>query len=466
MRAERLQKSTGRWVMAVLIAALIGLAGGCNSSDEETATPSPPPTGNPATGDPGTLDTGFDSDGIFVFDSGNGFDMGVAVVVDNAGAVYVSGEIAASATNGNMAIWKVTPAGALDTGFATVGYVSDDGLVADGHENGGGLRLDADGNIVVVGSTDDNGTNADLAVWRYTAAGALDTTFDSDGLVTADSGARDEGTGIGIDADGNVVISGTADYGSTGGQEMTVWRYTSAGAADAAFGTGGHVSYTAPGGKAFSYSLVVGTNEVTATGTLDTDMGMWRFDGAGAPDTTFDSDGVAQFSAAGDAAGNQMVQDSQGRYLVAGFVNLAGGGRDIAVWRLNSDGSPDTTFGTGGLATYDGPDGGLDEGWAIALQPVTGADEKILVTGFVTSAANALQMVLVRFAADGTLDTTFNATGAVVRGQDAGGAGDVGFGPSESIGFGVAFGNNRIFVSGIGVNANGDGDMVLWSFNP
>src|SRR5262249_47638004 len=80
--------------------------------------------------------------------------------------------------------------------------------------------------------------------------------------------------------------------------------------------------------------------------------------------------------------------DSSGRFVVAGSSN-----NDAALERLNPDGTPDTTFGSGGVVTAGLP--GTSGGGAPAIYPIAGSDTtdagKIVVAGshvarFLTSA--------------------------------------------------------------------------------
>ena len=47
-----------------------------------------------------------------------------------------------------------------------------------------------------------------------------------------------------------------------------------------------------------------------------------------------------------------MAIDSDGRILVAGYIQEGAELTNIALWRYSADGTPDTTFGGDGLVTY------------------------------------------------------------------------------------------------------------------
>jgi uncharacterized delta-60 repeat protein len=74
--------------------------------------------------------------------------------------------------------------------------------------------------------------------------------------------------------------------------------------------------------------------------------------------------------------GYDMAIQPDGKIVVAGRSHTRPRPWDVLVLRYNADGSPDESFGTNGVVTYDG--GSIDWGWGMALQ----SDGKIVVTGF------------------------------------------------------------------------------------
>ncbi|MEO6393299.1 MAG: FG-GAP-like repeat-containing protein [Pyrinomonadaceae bacterium] len=106
-----------------------------------------------------------------------------------------------------------------------------------------------------------------------------------------------------------------------------------------------------------------------------------------------------------------------------GKVVVAGGSPGFSVARYNRDGSPDTTFGNGGIAFYvlgPSPNGAH----AVLIQP----DGKIVLAG--ESGINNPDhgLTLVRFTAAGVLDPSFGGDGIA----------SVEIGTNSSIGYGVA----------------------------
>src|SRR5206468_2470288 len=101
---------------------------------------------------------------------------------------------------------------------------------------------------------------------------------------------------------------------------------------------------------------------------------------------------------------------TDGKIVVSGYA-LAGGQDELALVRYSSDGSLDTSFGTGGkVLTYLGTS--EEHATRVVIQP----DGKILVAG--TSSENGVSptdLVLVRYNSDGSLDTSFG-NGAALDG--------------------------------------------------
>ena len=128
-----------------------------------------------------------------------------------------------------------------------------------------------------------------------------------------------------------------------------------------------------------------------ADGDLDT-----SFSGDGIVSTLVGSDGGESFDAA--------IQ-SDGKIVVAGYSwNDSDSRSDFAVARFNSNGTLDTTFGTGGQVITNL--GLSSEIRSIALQ----SDGKIVAAGFLSNGANE-DFAIVRYNSNGSLDTTFSGDG-------------------------------------------------------
>ena len=125
----------------------------------------------------------------------------------------------------------------------------------------------------------------------------------------------------------------------------------------------------------------------------------------GSLDATFDTDGMLRTDIGGalDQAQGVAIQ-SNGKIVAAGYA-YTGSYNDFAVVRYNTDGSLDTTFGTGGKVTT--PIGVTDDqAEAVAIQ----SNGKIVVAGSSLNGSD-YDFALARYNTDGSLDTTFDGDG-------------------------------------------------------
>jgi uncharacterized delta-60 repeat protein len=291
-----------------------------------------------------------------------------------------------------------------------------------------------------------------MVIWRYDETGTLDPTFDTDGVVARDNGGGtrdDEGFAVAVDSSNRVIVTGHAS--PTAGWEMAVWANLESGAADATFGTGGFVSYligNSDSGRGIaldgSERILVASGPYNGT---DSDMAIYRLDTDGSLDTTFNPPQGWRLYDGGlgsEDRGSDVVVDASGRILVAGYT----GANIIAVWRYLADGTPDFSFGTGGLFSHDIPGTTYDRPEAMTLQA-----GRILLAGWTLSGSN-YDMLLVRCLGGGALDSTFGAGGIVTFDNLAGGGEDVG----EDV---AVDAQGRILMVGRGSTPAFDDDMIL-----
>jgi uncharacterized delta-60 repeat protein len=104
--------------------------------------------------------------------------------------------------------------------------------------------------------------------------------------------------------------------------------------------------------------------------------------------------------------GDCIALQSDGKLLVSGITRNSGGGYDYALVRYNSDGNLDTGFGSNGrVITALG--NVLQGKVSLALQ----ADGKIVIASAYKSTGDA-DFIVARYTTDGVLDTTFNPSGS------------------------------------------------------
>jgi uncharacterized delta-60 repeat protein len=79
-----------------------------------------------------------------------------------------------------------------------------------GNDQARALALQADGKFVVGGTTDRFGLN-DFLVMRLNNTGALDTTFDNDGVRIAGPTGENQANALALQGDGKIVMAGQTD---------------------------------------------------------------------------------------------------------------------------------------------------------------------------------------------------------------------------------------------------------------
>jgi uncharacterized delta-60 repeat protein len=146
------------------------------------------------------------------------------------------------------------------------------------------------------------------------------------------------------------------------------------------------------------------------------ELGVARLNTDGTPDTSFGTDGEVNIAdpVGMSATGEAVAVQSNGQIVVAADLvdGTPIGVGEIAVYRLNSDGTLDTTFGTGGSMVFQFEQGTTAlSSSATALAVESNGD--VVVGGYGFDGA-AIQPALARLLPDGTLDSTFGTGGMVL----------------------------------------------------
>jgi uncharacterized delta-60 repeat protein len=411
----------------------------------------------------GSLDSSFGTSGKVISHFSDSENLnGIALGTD--GKIIVAGTVVVNMASPSFLLARYNTDGSLDTTFASGGTVTSP------FGNARGITVQPDGKIIAVGFSSNPGqSNEAFVVARYNANGSLDTGFGSAGEVTTDFGNNTSGeaTAVVLQPDGKIVVGGTSittmpipihvevDY--------ALARYNGNGTLDPNFGVGGKVTsiggtiaslalqsdgkIVAAGGRMnyppsnFGFTLA----RYTPTGMLDTAFGtqgavtgnfldtttnvlvqrdgrivtagavggestslqhrfaLNGFTNSGSPDMSFGTGGkvVTTFIGPVLATPKAILLQPGGKIIVAGDYGLSD--QTFVLTRYNPDGSLDTAFGNGGKATAAQVNGG-----AVISSAVLQADGKILVAG-----SGSAELILVRFNADGSLDSSFGQGGVV-----------------------------------------------------
>lgn len=413
----------------------------------------------------GSLDTGFDGDGRVLVDYATSRTRANALAIQSDGKILIGGYAGDSvATILDFAIARLNTNGSLDTGFdgdgkTTTSFTGTRSTIY-------GLALQSDGKIAAVGSSQ-NVSDRDIVLARYNTDGTLDTSFDFDGRVTTIIG-DDFPSGIAIQSNGKLVVSGFSVANQTTPAAMLSVRYNTDGLLDNTYNATGYVTTSVPDRLARANALAIRPDGKIVLAGLSTNLAVSdvliaRYETNGSPDTTLDGDGLAtvktdnsadqafdialqrdgKILATGYSYGSGVHNTTIARYNLNGTLDTGFGsngsiivpaaidndqyGFEIAsqtdnkvvvsvglyfggpykTLRFNENGTPDNTFGTNGVSTVQvGSQSDLAS--AMAIQP----DGKILSGG--SSSGTVTGQSLLRLLSDGTPDPAFGANGSVI----------------------------------------------------
>jgi uncharacterized delta-60 repeat protein len=402
----------------------------------------------------GSLDTTFDGDGkvTTAIAAGTNIDIANAVAIQADGKIVAAGYGSGYATGTDFELVRYNTNGSLDTSFDTDGRVTT--------VMGGGTSIDlvnsvalqSDGKILALGRAD-TAFGTDFALARYNSNGSLDSTFDGDGRVTTPVGlSTDLAYALAVQADGKILAAGRADGGVPTLTDFAVVRYTSSGVLDATFDTDGKV--TSDIGDNFSQSNAVavqGDGNTIVAGSAGNDFAIVRYKVDGTLDTTFDGDGkVLTTLSSGQDIVYALAIQPDGKIVAAGQSSPSS--PEFGLVRYNTDGSLDTSFdGDGKVITDVGTAFGNDVAYAIALQP----DGKIVAAGH-ASTGSWWDMAVVRYNADGSLDTSFDSDGKAL----------INIGSQNDVAYAVAIqADGKIVAAGIAALAASGGDFTAVRLN-
>jgi uncharacterized delta-60 repeat protein len=338
----------------------------------------------------------------------------------------------------------------VDPGFGTAGVAL---LAAGGRENEAYAgALQADGSILLTGSIAVGGGNYAVLLARLLGNGTLDAGFGTGGWTeTVIPGEGDAvGTGM-VHVPGAIVVA----VSTSQVQDFVLARYTAAGALDASFGTAGLLFQDFHGGRDSATTIALHSGGMIAAGRAvpaapgqGADYGFARYSLAGVPDGSFGSGGLADTGFLSSVANraNALAIQPDGRILVGGYAGTSFPSRDFAISRHLQGGPLDPAFGAGGRVVVDFG-GSEDELGALVAR----ADGTVLAAG-TAWVDGQRQFAVARFLGNGQPDTTFGTTGRVLLNP-----GQIGLEPLSM----VVRPDGRILIAGGLSGAGGQNDFVV-----
>jgi uncharacterized delta-60 repeat protein len=320
--------------------------------------------------------------------------------------------VAGSAAALVLVVSAAAAPGDLDPSFAGKGWVRTFELRGgSGPYFPGGaeeVALQPDGKILAVGDLEGGSSSSAVGVFRYTPSGDLDRSFGQGGWAATALGSFAHAHAVALQRDGKIVLAGEAPCSHIACFALV--RYLPNGTLDSRFGVGGVVR-TGPRwcGCHFRAVEVLHDGRIVAAGRMYNEFGQTfavaRYLSDGRPDGTFSSDGIASVDVGGSYEGGEaLAVQRDGKVLIAG-------GQRFTVLRLRRNGRLDRSFSRDGRVTVSFGRERWDTAHAIQVR----RDGRILIAG--ESRAGQVgpsKIALARLTGRGTLDRSFGRRGRVL----------------------------------------------------
>jgi uncharacterized delta-60 repeat protein len=265
-----------------------------------------------------------------------------------------------------------------------------------GQDYANALIVLEDGSIVVAGSTAMPGMLTTRGViLKFDANGAIDASFGFNGYSVLAYGTENDVFQSLLPAtNGGYVLAGytSANFSNMG----WVCAVDAAGDLDANFASGGHYTYST-GSSAFidvvahDGAYVICGNRYQAT----EDALVVALQADGSPLDSFGTAGEVVLNVGESDATNKILVDSENGLIVVGSAGPSFFERDALVFRLNSNGTLDETFATGGIFNMSFAIN-FDVLWGVAEQ----GDSKLVLAGLASENDN--NMLFARMNGSGT----------------------------------------------------------------
>lgn len=243
------------------------------------------------------------------------------------------------------------------------------------------------------------------------APGDLDPTFGDGGIViTRGSNINNLNAAVGmaIQADGKIVAVGDGATGNT--WDFAVVRYNTDGSLDKSFGGTGIVLTPVGNSHDQAYSVVIQADgKIVVAGGICNGVGdcsgagssfaVVRYEPNGSLDMSFNGTGSVITSVGNSGYARSVAIQADGKIVTAGNSGV-GSNSQFALVRYNANGSLDTSF----------------NGSGIVVTPVSGSANAVAIQadGKIVAAGRNQIIAVVRYTTDGKLDTSFNGTGVVL----------------------------------------------------
>lgn len=359
---------------------------------------------------PGTPDITFGNGGRVNVDLGFFSQAPIDLKVLPDGKMLVGGIEYDSTSNVRAFLTRLTAQGEIDSTFGVNGLApvfSQPGFDVRVSE----IELLPDGKFIVLYKASSQPLQYRTAIRRYSYDGSADNTFGTNGQTISPSGMKFSGEGLAIAPDGNIIVGGV-NYTNTQGANFSLLGFKPNGTTATNFGTNGRVEFHLGTQNDFLYNVevqpdgkIVAAGRIIGDFAVDDPLVLLRLNSNGTPDSTFATNGFFM-DTYNDAAGapEEIHFLPNGDILLTGGSNAAPGqGLDCALYKFNKNGIRDNTFGNDGMRSFD-----FGSGYEFINASILQTDGKIILSGLSNES-----FIIARMDAQGEPDQSFGDNGSI-----------------------------------------------------
>ena len=258
---------------------------------------------------------------------GTNADIGQGITVDASGNVYVTGyTFSQGAGSADVLIAKYDTDGTIQWQRCLGGADIDIGY---------GIAVDDSGNVYVAGYTTSQTAGLDdVLIVKYNASGTIQWQRRLGGA------SVDMGYGISVDSSGNVYVTGYTQSQTSGVQDVLVAKYNTSGVIQWQRGLGGAGNDQGTGIAVDASGNVYVTGQTTSQGAGGNDAIVTKYNTSGGIIWQRRLGGTAEESGAG------LEVDDNGNVYVTGYTGSQGsGGNDLFIAKLPASGGLTGTYG-------------------------------------------------------------------------------------------------------------------------
>ncbi len=357
----------------------------------------------------GNLDESFANSGIALSQVGESFTSLSSAAIQSSGKIIVVGSFTSP---NSLGIARFNSDGTIDNTFLDNGSKSYS-PVGSLYSTYTSIKIQNDNKILIGGYAYISG-KASFVISRADSNGNPDTNFGNDGYTITSMDSSVAVQSLAIQNDGKIVVIGNSF--SNGEVHFILARYNTDGNLDNSFGNNGIVITPSLTGykQDYSYSVLIQNNgKIIAAGiasnNTENEFALVRYKIDGSVDSSFGNNGIVLTPFENPYVFlNSAALQSDGKIIAAGYMQKSNQ-YDFVVIRYKADGDVDSTFGTNGKVIY-GSVNLYEEAESVLIQN----DGNIIIAGTsVNDITNTQNIMLLRLNTNGGTDQNFGIGGVV-----------------------------------------------------